>query len=50
MADSYTPGIVSLANLTEAAAAGVNLAQQDQLNMVSGPDIGTTMGYFPVDP
>ena len=50
MADSYSPAIVSLANLSEAAAAGVNLAQEDQINMISGPDIGTTMGYFPVDP
>jgi hypothetical protein len=50
MASSYSPATVSLGNLSEAAAAGVNLAQQDQINMMSGPDIGTTMGYFPVDP
>jgi hypothetical protein len=50
MADSYSPATVSLANLAEAAATGVNLAQEDQINMISGPDIGTTMGYFPVDP
>ena len=46
------PCIVSLENLTEAAAVGVNLALVDQQSAyaVSSVDIGTTMGYFPVDP
>lgn len=48
MADSYSPSTVSLANLTEAAAAGVNLAQADQAQAIS--PIGPTMGMFPTDP
>jgi hypothetical protein len=47
------PCIVSLENLTEATAVGVNLAlveQQQSAFAISGGDIGTTMGYFPVDP
>ena len=50
----YTPDrpcIVSLENLTEAAAVGVNLALGEQSTYaVSSVDIGTTMGFFPVDP
>jgi hypothetical protein len=48
MADSYSPSIVSLANLSEAAAAGVNLAQADQAQAIA--PIGPTMGMFPTEP
>ena len=48
---SDRPCIVSLDNLTEAAAVGVNLAlEEQQVYAVSSVDIGTTMGYFPVEP
>jgi hypothetical protein len=48
MADSYSPSTVSLGNLAEAAAAGVNLAQADQAQAIS--PFEPTMGMFPVDP
>ena len=48
MADSYSPSTVSLANLTEAAAAGVNLALDDQAQAIS--PLEPTMGMFPVEP
>jgi hypothetical protein len=48
MADSYSPSTVSLANLAEAAAAGVNLAMDDRAQAIA--PIGPTMGMFPVDP
>jgi hypothetical protein len=48
MESSYSPSTVSLGNLAEAAAAGANLAQQDQAQAFA--DIGPTMGMFPVDP
>lgn len=45
---SYSPEVVSLANLTEAAAAGVDLAQQDQgTQAYSDP---TLSGFFPAEP
>ncbi|HEX2079860.1 MAG TPA: hypothetical protein VHG08_19240 [Longimicrobium sp.] len=48
---SDRPRIVSLENLTEAAAVGVNLALEDQsVYAASSGDIGTTMGYFPTEP
>lgn len=47
MADSYTPASVSLGNLTEAAAAGVDLALQDQS---AEAIIGPTTGIYPVEP
>ena len=49
MADSYSPSTVSLANLSEAAAAGVNLALDDQAQAIASP-FEPTMGMFPVDP
>jgi hypothetical protein len=48
MADSYSPATVSLANLTEAASAGVNLALDDQAQAIA--PIGPTMGMFPTEP
>jgi hypothetical protein len=42
--------VVPLEGLAEAAAAGVNLALEDQLNLAVGSEIGPTMGMFPVDP
>jgi hypothetical protein len=50
MADSYSPGVVSLANLSEAAAAGVNLAQQDQAVVGAEALIGPTMGMYLAEP
>jgi hypothetical protein len=47
MADSYSPASVSLGNLAEAAAAGVNLAIQDQS---SEAIIGPTTGIYPTEP
>ena len=47
MADSYSPSTVSLGNLAEAAAAGVNLAIQDQSTEAL---IGPTTGIYPVEP
>ena len=47
MDSSYSPSTVSLGNLSEAAAAGVDLALQDQ---ALAADIGPTMGMFPVEP
>jgi hypothetical protein len=35
-----------LGNLAEAAAAGVNLAQEDQLNLAAGAELGPTMGMY----
>jgi hypothetical protein len=49
MSDSYSPSTVSLGNLTEAAAVGVNLAQEDQAQ-AAGSGIGPTMGMFPTEP
>lgn len=48
MESSYSPSTVSLGNLAEAAAAGVNLAQQDQAQ--SFADIGPTMGMYAAEP
>ena len=48
MADSYSPSTVSLGNLAEAAAAGVNLALEDQAQAIS--PIGPTTGIYPVEP
>ena len=51
MSSSYSPSSVPIAGLAEAAAAGVNLAlEEQQVYAVSSVDIGTTMGYFPVEP
>jgi len=51
MSDQYSPSSVPIAGLAEAAAAGVNLALEDQtLSSSSGPDIGTTVGMYPTDP
>ncbi|HEU0298578.1 MAG TPA: hypothetical protein VFR37_03970 [Longimicrobium sp.] len=49
---SDRPCIVSLENLTEAAAVGVNLAlvEQESVFAVSAELPGTTMGYFPTEP
>lgn len=44
----YSPQTVSLGNLADAAAAGVNLALEDQAQAIS--PIGPTMGMFPMDP
>ena len=44
MENSYTPATVSLANLSEAAAVGVNLALDDQAQAISA--IGPTMGMY----
>jgi hypothetical protein len=44
----YSPQTVSLGSLAEAAAAGVNLALEDQAQALS--PIGPTMGMFPVEP
>ena len=49
MADSYSPQTVPLGSLGEAAAAGVNLALEDQ-TQAAGSDIGPTMGMYPVEP
>ena len=46
---SDKPQQVSLANLHEAAAAGVDLAVQDQA-LVSPIDPGQTIGYYPPPP
>jgi hypothetical protein len=48
MESSYTPSTVSLANLSEAAAAGVNLALDDQAQALS--PIGPTMGMYAAEP
>lgn len=48
MERSYSPSTVSLGNLAEAAAAGVNLAQQDQAQATA--PIGPTTGIFPQEP
>lgn len=47
MAESYSPASVSLGNLAEAAAAGVDLALQDQSTEAL---IGPTTGIYPVEP
>jgi hypothetical protein len=48
---AYSPSSVPLTGLTEAVAAGVNLAIEDQVQAdSSGIDIGTTMGYIPPFP
>lgn len=49
---SYSPTTVSLGNLTEAAAAGVNLAIEDQsTSAIEGPGGGgTTTGYIAPSP
>jgi len=44
MADSYSPTTVSLGNLSEAAAAGVNLALEDQAQAISTSE--PTMGMY----
>jgi hypothetical protein len=44
MGSSYTPSTVSLANLSEAAAAGVNLALEDQAQAISLSE--PTMGMY----
>jgi hypothetical protein len=48
MESSYTPSTVSLANLSEAAAAGVNLAQADQAQAFSSFE--PTMGMYLAEP
>ncbi len=48
MESSYSPSTVSLGNLAEAAAAGVNLALEDQAQAIA--PIGPTMGMYPVEP
>lgn len=45
---SDKPQQVSLANLHEAAAAGVDLAIQEQA--INPIDPGQTMGYYPTPP
>ena len=47
---SERPCIVSLANLTEAAAVGVNLALAEQSTQAILADPGTTIGYAPPYP
>jgi hypothetical protein len=44
----YSPQTVSLGNLSEAAATGVNLALEDQAQAIS--PIEPTMGMFPTEP
>jgi hypothetical protein len=44
----FSPTIVPLGSLAEAAAAASQLAQEEQqLAAAYDIDIGTTMGYFP---
>ncbi|HEU4885710.1 MAG TPA: hypothetical protein VFT45_25975 [Longimicrobium sp.] len=50
MADSYSPATVSLGNLAEAAAAGLNLAQQEQAVVGAEALIGPTMGMYLAEP
>jgi hypothetical protein len=44
MDSSYSPSTVSLANLSEAAAVGVNLALEDQAQAIS--PLEPTMGMY----
>ncbi len=46
MENSYSPSTVSLDNLAEAAAAGVNLALEDQSLNAIIDDPGTTTGMY----
>lgn len=48
MESSYSPSTVSLANLSEAAAAGVNLALDDQAQATSSFE--PTMGMYAAEP
>lgn len=48
---SDRPCIVSLENLTEAAAVGVNLALEEQtMYAISAELPGSTIGYYPPNP
>lgn len=48
---SERPCIVSLDNLAEAAAAGVNLALEEQTLFAMAPELpGSTIGYIPPNP
>lgn len=49
----YSPNIVSMDGLADAAAAGVELALQDQQQASfssAEASIGPTMGMYPVEP
>ncbi len=44
---AYSPSIIPLGSLAEAAAAGADVAQQEQLQYAIGPDSpGTTTGII----
>jgi hypothetical protein len=46
----FSPTIVPLGSLADAAAAASQLAQEEQQVSAYSVDIGITMGFFPMDP